>query len=264
MLTLSEFAERKRLDKSFLQECGLQDTDRGLCFPYYGPNRECWARRYRSAWDQFYWEKGTKPQLYGLWHGVPQDGQRLLLVEGESDTLTAWQHGIRAFGVPGSSAWRDEWRPYLGRSRPVLILEPDRGGQTLLRHLALSLHGVWYVELGFKDLSEMYLALGDGFLAAFKERLAERRCCAEPAPEPLWRPRGGFKDQAQGMSCLDLAGGQTRLLKKGKDWWGKCPLHEEKQPSFHIDEKRNVWKCFSCGQGGGPVKLAQLLNARDP
>ena len=37
MLMLSEFAERKELNREFLVSCGLHDTDRGLCFPYYGP-----------------------------------------------------------------------------------------------------------------------------------------------------------------------------------------------------------------------------------
>ncbi|MFZ2586665.1 MAG: DNA primase [Alphaproteobacteria bacterium] len=39
------------------------------------------------------------------------------------------------------------------------------------------------------------------------------------------------------------------LKKKGKYWWGNCPFHNEKSPSFHVREEGNYY-CFGCGAGG--------------
>lgn len=39
-----------------------------------------------------------------------------------------------------------------------------------------------------------------------------------------------------------------------------CFLHDEKTPSLHIYPKRNIWKCFGCGQGGGVIVLVEKYN----
>lgn len=41
-------------------------------------------------------------------------------------------------------------------------------------------------------------------------------------------------------------------LKRGTggDWWGRCPFHTEKTPSFHISPDKGVFFCFGCGKGG--------------
>lgn len=40
------------------------------------------------------------------------------------------------------------------------------------------------------------------------------------------------------------------LKKKGKDWMGCCPFHEEKTPSFSVSPSKGFYKCFGCGKGG--------------
>lgn len=40
------------------------------------------------------------------------------------------------------------------------------------------------------------------------------------------------------------------LKRKGKSYWGLCPFHEEKTPSFQVDPARQMYKCFGCGAGG--------------
>jgi DNA primase catalytic core len=39
-----------------------------------------------------------------------------------------------------------------------------------------------------------------------------------------------------------------------------CFLHNEKTPSFSINPKKNIWKCFGCGEGGGVIKLVEKYN----
>lgn len=43
------------------------------------------------------------------------------------------------------------------------------------------------------------------------------------------------------------------LKKKGAGYEACCPLHGEKTPSFHIHTGKNIFKCFGCNEGGGPV-----------
>ncbi len=47
----------------------------------------------------------------------------------------------------------------------------------------------------------------------------------------------------------------TRLDKRGSDWWGCCPFHNEKTPSFHVVPDRKMYHCFGCGAGGGVIKF---------
>ena len=40
----------------------------------------------------------------------------------------------------------------------------------------------------------------------------------------------------------------------GKDFVGLCPFHQEKSPSFKVENERRLYKCFGCGKGGDAFK----------
>lgn len=46
---------------------------------------------------------------------------------------------------------------------------------------------------------------------------------------------------------------KVRLTKKGGKWWGLCPFHAEKTPSFSVDAERGLFYCFGCQKGGSLV-----------
>lgn len=50
------------------------------------------------------------------------------------------------------------------------------------------------------------------------------------------------------------------LKRRGSNLIGLCPFHNEKTPSFAVSPSKNIYKCFGCGEGGGPV---QFLMAHD-
>jgi len=43
------------------------------------------------------------------------------------------------------------------------------------------------------------------------------------------------------------------LRKRGVNYVGLCPFHDDKTPSFYVSPAKNICKCFSCGEGGMPV-----------
>ncbi len=47
----------------------------------------------------------------------------------------------------------------------------------------------------------------------------------------------------------------THLEKRGYDWWGCCPFHGEKTPSFHVIPDKKMYHCFGCGVSGSTIKF---------
>ena len=58
---------------------------------------------------------------------------------------------------------------------------------------------------------------------------------------------------------VDLVSESVHLTKKGNSYWGCCPFHSEKTPSFHVVPDRQIYKCFGCGKGGGAINYVMEL-----
>lgn len=54
----------------------------------------------------------------------------------------------------------------------------------------------------------------------------------------------------QATDVLGLVGETVELRQRGSSYWGCCPFHQEKSPSFHVDPQTGLWKCFGCGESG--------------
>lgn len=55
---------------------------------------------------------------------------------------------------------------------------------------------------------------------------------------------------------VSIVGEYTKLTRRsGNDYWGCCPIHGEKTPSFHVDADKKFYKCFGCGKGGNVVSF---------
>jgi len=48
----------------------------------------------------------------------------------------------------------------------------------------------------------------------------------------------------------DVIGGYIKLQKKGNNYWGCCPFHNEKTPSFSVSANKQMYHCFGCGVSG--------------
>ena len=65
------------------------------------------------------------------------------------------------------------------------------------------------------------------------------------------------------VDILDVAASITRLEKRGNRYWGLCPFHKEKTPSFSLDPTRGLFYCFGCGVGGDAIRLHMQSSGDD-
>ncbi|CDE61287.1 dNA primase [Fusobacterium sp. CAG:439] len=52
------------------------------------------------------------------------------------------------------------------------------------------------------------------------------------------------------LDIVEVVSEQVILKKNGGHYWGLCPFHKEKTPSFSVNPNLGIYKCFGCGEGG--------------
>lgn len=57
------------------------------------------------------------------------------------------------------------------------------------------------------------------------------------------------------LNIVNVIGSFISLKKKGNKYWGCCPFHNEKTPSFVVDENKGFYHCFGCHVGGDAIKF---------
>ena len=54
---------------------------------------------------------------------------------------------------------------------------------------------------------------------------------------------------------MEIIGGFVRLKKRGVNYIGQCPFHNEKTPSFTVSPTKEIYKCFGCGKSGNTISF---------
>ena len=62
------------------------------------------------------------------------------------------------------------------------------------------------------------------------------------------------------LDILDVVQSRIVLKKKGSNYWGCCPFHNEKTPSFSVNIQKGTFKCFGCGEGGDAITFLMKIN----
>jgi hypothetical protein len=89
---------------------------------------------------------------------------------------------------------------------------------------------------------------------AIKSEL-ERRC----RPKRVWGANSPI-DRLKSLDIVDMAGRFTELVGHGIRLKGRCPLHQERTPSFYVYTDTQRWRCYgACADGGDIVDLLRRL-----
>lgn len=54
---------------------------------------------------------------------------------------------------------------------------------------------------------------------------------------------------------VDVVSDFVALKKRGANWIGLCPFHNDRRPSFYVSRSKGICKCFACGEGGSAVNF---------
>ena len=57
------------------------------------------------------------------------------------------------------------------------------------------------------------------------------------------------------LDIVDVVREQVILKKNGGRYWGLCPFHKEKTPSFSVNPQLGIYKFFGCGAGGDALSF---------
>ena len=57
------------------------------------------------------------------------------------------------------------------------------------------------------------------------------------------------------IDIIDIVGGFVKLKKRGANYLGLCPFHNEKTPSFTVSPSKEIYKCFGCGRSGNSISF---------
>jgi DNA primase len=61
------------------------------------------------------------------------------------------------------------------------------------------------------------------------------------------------------IDILEVIGGFVKLKKRGANYLGLCPFHNEKTPSFTVSPSKEIFKCFGCGKSGNTISFIMEL-----
>ncbi len=74
-------------------------------------------------------------------------------------------------------------------------------------------------------------------------------------------PESFLDDLNSRLNIVDVVSAYVPLNKKGGNFWGLCPFHHEKTPSFSVNESKQIFHCFGCGKGGGAIRFVMEMDS---
>ncbi len=74
---------------------------------------------------------------------------------------------------------------------------------------------------------------------------------------------GEVEELKSHADIYSVVSGYVKLKKSGKSYSGLCPFHKEKTPSFSVDQTKQLYHCFGCGEGGDIISFVEKIENMD-
>jgi DNA primase len=71
------------------------------------------------------------------------------------------------------------------------------------------------------------------------------------------------KEVTSKIDIVNLISENVQLKKSGQNYMGLCPFHQEKTPSFSVNEQKQFFKCFGCGASGDAISYYKQFHKTD-
>ena len=68
-------------------------------------------------------------------------------------------------------------------------------------------------------------------------------------------PKAFLEEIRARVPLSDVIGKRMKLTRAGREYKGCCPFHNEKTPSFTVNDQKGFYHCFGCGNGGNAVNF---------
>ena len=65
----------------------------------------------------------------------------------------------------------------------------------------------------------------------------------------------------QAADIIEVVSSYVELKQRGRNFFGLCPFHNEKTPSFSVNPDKQIYKCFGCGSGGSSINFIMEMES---
>ncbi|MEE1182413.1 MAG: DNA primase, partial [Treponema sp.] len=72
--------------------------------------------------------------------------------------------------------------------------------------------------------------------------------------------RESIEEVSNRTDIVQVIGERIQLTQKGRDWWGICPFHQDKTPSFSVSPEKKFYYCFSCHATGTVIDFIREMD----
>ena len=222
-----------------------------------------------SAGPKMLTPAGTHAELYG-WERVRVKPCRILICEGEFDRLVLESQGIAAVtSTGGAGVFRQEWAKEFETIAEVFVcFDRDESGRNGAKRVAQLLSQAKLVELPEQvgeggDVTDYFVRLGSS-REDFLQLLEAARPLAEQEKEEsaVLRPRlrdhnpSGEVAELKALVAIDrLVAQYLSLRPSGVNFVGRCPFHDDHDPSLVVYPRTQSFYCFGCRKSGDAISF---------
>ena len=80
-------------------------------------------------------------------------------------------------------------------------------------------------------------------------------------PPAMFIPDHKVEEIRAASDVVDIVSDYVRLKKRGSNYFGLCPFHNEKTPSFSVNPAMGIYKCFGCSKGGNVFQFVMEMES---